>query len=64
MSDPFTKSDTFPDASRSAAPPAATTKRAYEIMEINRASIVPLGIALAGSYVGSTEFPLLNFLPE
>lgn len=50
-SDPFTKSVTFPDASRSAAPPAATTNSPYEIIEMSRANIVPLGMALAGSYM-------------
>lgn len=45
-----------PDASRDAAPPAKTTKTAYEMAESKRASSVPFGIELAGSFKSPEMF--------
>lgn len=43
------RSVTFPDASRTAEPPANTTNTPYDIIDINNDKRVPLGIELAGS---------------
>lgn len=47
---PLATSAMSPEASLRAAPPADTTNKAYELMEIAIDSIVPFGIAEAGSF--------------
>lgn len=53
---PLNKSVTLPEASLIAAPPANITKIPYDIIDIRSANIVPLGIALAGSFKSPQMF--------